>query len=62
MLLELWIFALLIFSGISLYLRYMRVAFLLICAAAFLFVCMRVVKRVRQNRKSKRRMLLPLSM
>ncbi|CAA6673538.1 unnamed protein product [Spirodela intermedia] len=61
-LLELWIFALLIFSGISLYLRYMRVAFLLICAATLLFVFMRVVKRVRQNRKSKRRMLLPLSM
>ncbi|XP_078446320.1 uncharacterized protein LOC144715260 [Wolffia australiana] len=61
-LLELWMFAFLIFSGISYYLGYIWASFFLLCGAVLVYAAMRVVKRVRQNRKSKRRMLLPLSM
>ncbi|WOL18181.1 hypothetical protein Cni_G26974 [Canna indica] len=59
---ELLMFALLVFSGVALYFRHMKLAFLLICITAFMLVCMKITKQVRQNRKSKRRMLLPLSM
>ncbi|XP_020093008.1 uncharacterized protein LOC109713368 [Ananas comosus] len=60
--LELLMFALLVFSGVSLYFRYMRLAFLFICATTLIFVCTKITKQVRQDRKIKRRMLLPLSM
>ncbi|KAM0942306.1 hypothetical protein DsansV1_C15g0136851 [Dioscorea sansibarensis] len=59
---ELAIFALVVFSAVSLYFRHMRLAFSLIFAATLLYICMKITKQVRQNRKSKRRMLLPLSM
>ncbi|RRT55763.1 hypothetical protein BHE74_00037428 [Ensete ventricosum] len=54
-------FACLVFAGVSLYFRYMRLAFLLICVTIIILVCMRITNKVRQNRKSTRRMLLPLS-
>ncbi|MQM07554.1 hypothetical protein Taro_040398 [Colocasia esculenta] len=59
---ELLIISFLVLSGVSIYLRYMRIAFLLICIASILLMCMKITKQVRKNRKSKRRMLLPLSM
>ncbi|XP_072968967.1 uncharacterized protein [Typha angustifolia] len=59
---ELLIFASLVFSGVALYFRYMKLAILLICLITLIVLCMKITKQVRQNRKSKRRMLLPLSM
>ncbi|XP_010941391.1 uncharacterized protein [Elaeis guineensis] len=59
---ELLMFSFLVFSGVALYFRYMRVAFSFICVTTLILVCMKITKQVRQNRKSKRRMLLPLSM
>ncbi|OAY70962.1 uncharacterized protein LOC109727011 [Ananas comosus] len=59
---ELLMFAFFVFSGVALYFRYMRVAFFLVCVTAVILVCMKIAKKVRQNRRSKRRMLLPLSM
>lgn len=59
---ELVILALLVFSAVSLYLRHIRLAFILICITLPLFVCMKVTKQIRLARKKKRRMLLPLSM
>ncbi|KAJ8477509.1 hypothetical protein OPV22_021236 [Ensete ventricosum] len=59
---EMLMFALLVLAGVALYLRYMKLAFLLICVTALVLVCMKVTKQIRQNRKSKRKMLLPLSM
>ncbi|URE14849.1 hypothetical protein MUK42_10918 [Musa troglodytarum] len=59
---EVLMFACLVFTGVSLYFRYMRLAFLLICVTIIILVCMRITNKVRQNRKSTRRMLLPLSM
>ncbi|KAK8967047.1 hypothetical protein KSP40_PGU014044 [Platanthera guangdongensis] len=60
--LELLMFAFLVFSAVSLYLGYMRLALAFICMTAFFLLCMKITKRVSQSRKSKRRMLLPLSM
>ncbi|KAJ0966909.1 hypothetical protein J5N97_023826 [Dioscorea zingiberensis] len=59
---ELVIFALVVFSAVSLYFRHMKLALSLVFAATLFYVCMKITKQVRQNRKSKRRMLLPLSM
>ncbi|KAH7669122.1 hypothetical protein IHE45_11G056400 [Dioscorea alata] len=59
---ELAIFALVVFSAVSLYFRHMRLAFSLMFVATLFYICMKITKQVRQNRKSKRRMLLPLSM
>ncbi|KAJ0964025.1 hypothetical protein J5N97_029147 [Dioscorea zingiberensis] len=59
---ELLTFALIVFSAVSLYFRFMRLAFSLVCVAILLYICVKITKEVRQNRKSKRRMLLPLSM
>ncbi|KAI3938419.1 hypothetical protein MKW98_015318, partial [Papaver atlanticum] len=56
------IVALLVFSAVSLYLRYMRLALILICITILLFVCLEIVKQVRLASKKKWRMLLPLSM
>ncbi|XP_020696055.1 uncharacterized protein LOC110109361 [Dendrobium catenatum] len=60
--LELFMFAFLVFSAVSLYFGYMKLAFVFICMTAFILVCKKITKQIRQNRKSKRRMLLPLSM
>ncbi|CAL9126736.1 unnamed protein product [Musa textilis] len=59
---ELLMFAFLVFSGVALYFRYMKLVFLLMCLTTLMLVCMKITKQVGQNRKSKRRMLLPLSM
>ncbi|KAJ8648050.1 hypothetical protein MRB53_001073 [Persea americana] len=59
---EILILASLVFSAISLYLRYKRLAFVLICITILLLVCLKIMKQVRLARKRKRRMLLPLSM
>ncbi|KAJ0964000.1 hypothetical protein J5N97_029122 [Dioscorea zingiberensis] len=59
---ELLTFGLIVFSAVSLYFRFMRLAFSLVCVAILLYICVKITKEVRQNRKSKRRMLLPLSM
>ncbi|XP_058098430.1 uncharacterized protein LOC131243247 [Magnolia sinica] len=59
---ELIILAFLVFSAVSLYFRYMRLAFCLICITTLLLVCLKIMKQVRLARKRKRRMLLPLSM
>ncbi|XP_043708488.1 uncharacterized protein LOC122657756 [Telopea speciosissima] len=59
---ELIILAFLVFSAVSLYFRYMRLAFILICVTMMLLVCMKITKQVRLARRKKGRMLLPLSM
>ncbi|XP_077246767.1 uncharacterized protein LOC143886604 [Tasmannia lanceolata] len=59
---ELIILAFLVFSGVSLYFRYMRLAFCFICITILLLVCLKITKQVKLDRKRKRRMLLPLSM
>ncbi|ONI32247.1 hypothetical protein PRUPE_1G356200 [Prunus persica] len=59
---ELVILAFLVFSAVSLYFRHMQLAFLLLCIAMLLLLCIKITKQVRLARKKKRRMLLPLSM
>ncbi|XP_008221161.1 PREDICTED: uncharacterized protein LOC103321163 [Prunus mume] len=59
---ELVILAFVVFSAVSLYFRHMRLAFLLLCIAMLLLLCIKITKQVRLARKKKRRMLLPLSM
>ncbi|KAL7244700.1 hypothetical protein ACSBR2_000133 [Camellia fascicularis] len=59
---ELVILAFLVFSAVSLYVRHIKLAFILVCITLLLFVCMKITKQVRLARKKKRRMLLPLSM
>lgn len=59
---ELVILAFLVLSGVSLYFRHVRLAFILLCVTLFLLLCMKVSKQIRLARKKKRRMLLPLSM
>ncbi|CAO2833791.1 unnamed protein product [Amaranthus hypochondriacus] len=59
---ELVILAFLVFSGVSLYFRHVRLAFGLLSVTLLLLLCMKVSKKVRLARKKKRRMLLPLSM
>ncbi|KAL6295487.1 hypothetical protein ACE6H2_003629 [Prunus campanulata] len=59
---ELVILAFLVFSAVSLYFGHMRLAFLLLCIAMLLLLCIKITKQVRLARKKKRRMLLPLSM
>ncbi|KAJ4774927.1 NADH-ubiquinone oxidoreductase chain [Rhynchospora pubera] len=60
--LEILMFTFLIFSGVSLYFKHMRLAFLFICITGIILVCARIAKQIRQDREWKRRMLLPLSM
>ncbi|CDP07316.1 unnamed protein product [Coffea canephora] len=59
---ELVILAFLVFSAVSLYFRQLRLAFILLCVTLLLLLCMKITKQVRQARRKKRRMLLPLSM
>ncbi|KAL6207611.1 hypothetical protein ABKV19_019337 [Rosa sericea] len=59
---ELVILAFLVFSAVSLYFRHMRLAFILVCIAMLLLLCIKVTRQVKLARKKKRRMLLPLSM
>ncbi|XP_058224912.1 uncharacterized protein LOC131334061 [Rhododendron vialii] len=59
---ELVILACLVFSAVLLYFRHMKLAFIFVCVTFLLLLCMKVAKKVRQDRKKKRRMLLPLSM
>ncbi|KAJ4775402.1 NADH-ubiquinone oxidoreductase chain [Rhynchospora pubera] len=56
------VFSSLVFAGVALYFRYTRLALLFICVTFIVLTCMRVTKKMRQNRKYKQRMLLPLSM
>ncbi|KAL4186801.1 hypothetical protein AMTRI_Chr09g15770 [Amborella trichopoda] len=59
---ELFVLTFLVFSAISLYFRYMRLAFCLICIATLVLICLKITRHVKLARKRKRRMLLPLSM
>ncbi|CAA0813375.1 Unknown protein [Striga hermonthica] len=59
---ELVILAFLVFSGISLYFRKLKLTIILLCISVLLLLFMRITKQVRLARKKKRRMLLPLSM
>ncbi|XP_047323474.1 uncharacterized protein LOC124927157 [Impatiens glandulifera] len=59
---ELIILASLVFSAVSLYFRNMNVAFILFSFSLILLICMKITRSIKQNRKKKRRMLLPLSM
>ncbi|KAG6502230.1 uncharacterized protein LOC121998626 [Zingiber officinale] len=59
---ELSMLASLIFSGVALFFRYMKAALVLISLTFLMFLCIKVTKQVRRNRKMKRKMLLPLSM
>ncbi|KAK9129321.1 hypothetical protein Sjap_009808 [Stephania japonica] len=59
---ELVILAFLVASAVSLYLRYMQLAFIFICLTMLLVIFMKILKQVRASRTKNRRMLLPLSM
>ncbi|KAK9164649.1 hypothetical protein Syun_005551 [Stephania yunnanensis] len=59
---ELVILAFLVASAVSLYLRYMQLAFIFICLTMLLVIFMKIMKQVRAARTKNRRMLLPLSM
>ncbi|KAF3332207.1 hypothetical protein FCM35_KLT01784 [Carex littledalei] len=62
LLLKRCMFSSLVFSGVAFYFQYTRLALSLICMTFIILTCMRVTKKMRQNRKYKQRMLLPLSM
>ncbi|XP_078161909.1 uncharacterized protein LOC144557238 [Carex rostrata] len=62
LLLKRCMFSSLVFSGVAFYFQYTRLALSLICMIFIILTCMRVTKKMRQNRKYKQRMLLPLSM
>ncbi|XP_057822763.1 uncharacterized protein LOC131035139 isoform X2 [Cryptomeria japonica] len=55
-------FALIIFSFISLYLRYTWLGFSFVCLAILLPICLKIVRQTKLAKKRQRRMLLPLSM
>ncbi|XP_074581045.1 uncharacterized protein LOC141837565 [Curcuma longa] len=59
---ELSMFASLIFSGVALFFRYIKVALVLISLTFLMLLCIKVTKQARKNRKMRRKMLLPLSM
>ncbi|KAG6526431.1 uncharacterized protein LOC122047636 [Zingiber officinale] len=59
---DILMFACLVFTGVSLYFRYLKFAFFLLLVTIVFLICMKITKQVRQNRKSMRRLLLPLSM
>ncbi|CAF2162809.1 unnamed protein product, partial [Brassica rapa subsp. narinosa] len=46
--------------SVSLYFQRLQLAFILVCFALLLLVCLKVTKKVRLARKKKRMMLLPL--
>jgi Flp pilus assembly protein TadB len=56
---ELVLFALLVFTFVALYFKFIGLAFFFACGAALLYVCIRLK---RKHKRSKQRMLLPLSM
>ncbi|KAJ3691297.1 hypothetical protein LUZ61_020461 [Rhynchospora tenuis] len=62
LLLERCVFSSLVFAAVALYFWYTRLALSLICVTFIILTCMRVTKKMKQNRKYKQRMLLPLSM
>ncbi|KAJ0702150.1 hypothetical protein HanPI659440_Chr14g0526111 [Helianthus annuus] len=59
---ELLILAFIISSVVSLYLTHLRLTLILATVAWLLLLCMKVTKQFKLNRKTKRRMMLPLSM
>ncbi|KAK1295789.1 hypothetical protein QJS10_CPB15g00302 [Acorus calamus] len=59
---DLFILAFLVFSAVSFYFKYTKLALCLLFITTLLLVSMKIVKQIRLARKRKRRMLLPLSM
>lgn len=59
---ELVLFALLVFACVAFYFKFIRLAFSFTCVTALLYMCMRLTKEERKHKRSKQRMLLPLSM
>ncbi|XP_044956251.1 uncharacterized protein LOC123407229 [Hordeum vulgare subsp. vulgare] len=59
---ELALYALLLFACIAFYFKFVGIALSLTCISALLYLCMRLTKEERKHKKSKQRMLLPLSM
>ncbi|KAM3189286.1 hypothetical protein ACQJBY_067917 [Aegilops geniculata] len=59
---ELALYALLVFACIAFYFRSIGIALSFTCISALLYLCMRLTKEERKHKKSKQRMLLPLSM
>ncbi|KQK23126.1 uncharacterized protein LOC100839975 [Brachypodium distachyon] len=59
---ELLFFALLVFTCVAFYFKFIGLAFSFLCVAALLYMCMRLTKEERKHKRSKQRMLLPLSM
>ncbi|CAN8234476.1 unnamed protein product [Cochlearia groenlandica] len=59
---ELVILSFLVISAVSLFFKRLRLAFILVCIALLLLVCMKIAKKVRLSRKKNRKMFLPLSM
>ncbi|XP_076932261.1 uncharacterized protein LOC143597730 [Bidens hawaiensis] len=59
---ELVILAFVVSSVVSIYFTHLRLALILATIAWLLMLCMKVSKQVKLNRKTNRRMMLPLSM
>lgn len=58
---ELALHALLVFACIAFYFKFIGIALSFTCISALIFLCMRLTKEERKHKKSKQRMLLPLS-
>ncbi|XP_020148350.1 uncharacterized protein [Aegilops tauschii subsp. strangulata] len=59
---KLALYALLVFACIAFYFKFIGIALSFTCISALLYLCMRLTKEERKHKKSKQRMLLPLSM
>ncbi|KAJ0462810.1 hypothetical protein HanHA300_Chr14g0508231 [Helianthus annuus] len=59
---EILILAFIISSVVSLYFTHLRLTLIFATVAWLLLLCMKVTKQVKLNSKTKRRMMLPLSM
>ncbi|KAJ0654727.1 hypothetical protein HanLR1_Chr14g0510391 [Helianthus annuus] len=59
---EILILAFIISSVVSLYFTHLRLTLIFAIVAWLLLLCMKVTKQVKLNSKTKRRMMLPLSM
>lgn len=59
---ELVILAFIVASAVSLYFTHLKLALILATITWLLLLCKKVTKQIKQNRKTKRMMMLPLSM
>ncbi|CAM0950826.1 unnamed protein product [Alopecurus aequalis] len=59
---KLVLLALLVFTFVAVYFKFIGLAFFFSCSAALIYISMRLNKEERKHKRSKQTMLLPLSM